>query len=252
MQQIEGIRWSSCGITHVGLIRKVNQDGFVNLKDKCLWGVADGMGGYLDGDFASAKIVNTLTQIEPEKTIGTTVKKIYQQLNLVNSVLIEQAENYGKNQIIGSTVAILYAKQQYCVAMWSGDSRIYLFRRGVLKQLTRDHNNESKLLAEGFSSDEIQFHPQAQALTHAIGGEKEVYLDAQIQEARYGDVFLLCSDGLNKELSDSEIEAVLRQLPYQEAMHHLMGLALQRRARDNITIILVKVSKERARNNLNN
>jgi len=243
MQVFNEIRWCSCGRTHVGMTRKINQDAFVNLHDKCLWAVADGMGGHLDGGIASAEVVNSLKLFEPEKTIGLTVKKIYQQLNEVNDALIEQAAVYGNNQVIGSTVAILYAKQQYCVVMWSGDSRIYLFRREVLKQLTRDHNNESKLLAEGLSPDKIKFHPYAQTLTHAIGGEQEVYLDAQIQETKHDDVFLLCSDGLNKEVSDSEIEEVLRQLPYQEAMHHLMELALQRGARDNITIVLVKVSR---------
>lgn len=242
-QPTNEILWSSCGSTHVGKSRKVNEDAFVNQPNKCLWVVADGMGGHLDGDFASAKIVSILKKIEPAKTIGTTVKKIYQQLIEVNTALIDAAAVYGNNQIIGSTVALLYAKHQYCVAMWSGDSRIYLFRRGVLRQITRDHTNETKLLEAGLSTDEIQFHPYAQILTHAIGGEKEVYVEAQIQEGRQGDIFLLCSDGLNKEVSDIEIEKTLQQLPYQEAMHQLMELALQRVARDNITIILVNVSK---------
>lgn len=242
-QVVNEMIWSACGETHVGMIRKINQDAFVNLQDKCLWAVADGMGGHLDGGFASTEIISSLKLFEPEKSIGTTIKMIYHRLNEVNNQLIEQAAVYGSNQVIGSTIAILYAKQQYCVAMWSGDSRIYLFRRGVLKQLTRDHNNESQLLSEGLTIEEVQFHPYAQVLTHAIGGEKEAYLDAQIQEIRDSDIFLLCSDGLNKEVSDSEIEEVLMQMSYQEAMHHLMDLALQRGARDNVTLILVKVSK---------
>ena len=230
------IAWFSCGRTHIGMVRQVNQDAYANLPNKSLWVVADGMGGHKDGEFASTEIVNCLKQFEAEKTIGTSVKKIYQQLNRVNQTLFEHA---GEHTIVGSTVAVLYAHQQNCVVMWSGDSRIYLMRHGGLKLLTHDHNHESKLMAEGLRSEEIKDHPYAQILTHAIGGEQEVYLDSQIQELRNKDVFLLCSDGLNKEVTDSEIEEILKQMPYQKAVNHLMDLALKRGGKDNITIVLV-------------
>jgi len=228
----------------VGGVRKINQDAFTDLPEKGLWVVADGMGGHKDGAIASEAIISAFKQFEPEKTIGATVKKIHQQLDKVNGALIEQAALAGENEIIGSTVVILYAKQQRCVFVWSGDSRIYLFRRGQLRQLTHDHNNESALLAEGFNAEEIKNHPYAQVLTHAIGGEAEVYLDAQIQEVRHGDIFLLCSDGLNKEVSDGEIESILAQMPYRQAVNSLMELSLQRGGRDNITIVLAQVLRE--------
>jgi serine/threonine protein phosphatase PrpC len=240
MKPENNIVWTSCARTHTGRVRKVNQDAFVNYPDKCLWIVADGIGGHKDGGIASNAIVGAFKQFEPEKTIGASTKKIYQELDRINSVLVKQAAVAGENLVVGSTVAILYVNQQRCVVVWSGDSRIYLFRRGRLKRLTYDHNNESKLLAEGFSSEEIKVHPYAQILTHAIGGELEVYLDAQIQEIKLGDVFLLCSDGLNKEVSDSEIEHALTQMPYQQALNFLMDLSLQRGGRDNITIILAQ------------
>ncbi len=243
MKLMTKVQWSSCGRTHVGMVRTINQDNFADLPDKRVWVVADGMGGHKDGHLASTKIVEMLKQFEPEKAIGTTVKKIYQCLHEVNQTLIAQAAQTGGNDIIGSTVVVLYANRQSCIAMWSGDSRIYLFRRGELKQLTRDHNNEAALLAEGYSPEEVTLHPYAQILTHAIGGEETVYVDAQIQEVCHGDIFLLCSDGLNKEIADSEIEDVLRGMPYQQAMNHLMELALQRGARDNTTLILVQADK---------
>ena len=241
--------WSSWGRTHVGMIRKINQDAFADLPDKRLWVVADGMGGHKNGGFASDEIIKTLKKFEPEKWIGSTIKKIYQQLKKVNYVLLEQAAMAGDNVVIGSTVAILYTNQTSCVAIWSGDSRIYLFRRGELKQITRDHNNERRLLSEGFSPEEVKAHPYAQILTHAIGGEPEAFLDAQIQEINQGDIFLLCSDGLNKEVADNEIEDVLRRCSYQQAIDDLMDLALQRGGRDNITIIIVQAPKEREFNN---
>lgn len=97
-----------------------------------------------------------------------------------------------------------------------------------LKQISRDHNNESRLLAEGFSIEEAGAYPFAQALTHAIGGEENLYLDAQIQEIRSEDIFLLCSDGLNKEVCDTEIESILKKASIEESLTQLIELALER------------------------
>lgn len=238
MKPEKTFKWSSCGRTHVGTIRKVNQDAYANLPEKQLWIVADGMGGHKDGEVASNKIVGAFQNFEAEKTIGSTANKIHQQLTEVNGELIELAT--GKNEVIGSTVVALYAQQQHAIVIWSGDSRLYLFRRGQLKQLSRDHNNESNLLLKGFSREEVKVHPYAQILTHAIGGEEMVYLDAQILEVIDNDLFLLCSDGLNKEVSDSEIEACLEQMPYTQAIDSLMELSLQRGGRDNITVVMVQ------------
>lgn len=238
------ISWSSYGRTHIGKVRRINQDAFANMPEKNLWAVADGMGGHKDGDFASTAIVNALRALEPAQKIGVTVKRIYRQLHRVNQSLLDHAAGDGGNEVIGSTVVILVAKRQHCVTMWSGDSRLYLFRRGILKQLTRDHNNASKLLADGFSPQEVEQNPYAQTLTHAIGGESEVFLEAQALEACHDDIFLLCSDGLNKEITDAEIATVLGQVPYQQAVDQLLDLALLRGGRDNITALLVKCFRE--------
>ncbi len=234
--------WNSYGLTHIGKKRKINQDAFLNLPNKGLWGVADGMGGHRAGEVASSAIIDSLKGIIPEQSIGSTVKKIYYELLKVNQNLINLAAEDGDNEVIGSTVVILLACNQYCVCLWSGDSRIYLFRKGELKQVSRDHNNVSRLLAEGFSINEAENHHIAQALTHAIGGEENLYLDAQIQEIRNGDIFLLCSDGLNKEVFDSEIKSILTKTSIEESLTQLIELALEREAQDNITIVLAQAS----------
>jgi serine/threonine protein phosphatase PrpC len=235
--------WHSYGLTHIGKKRKINQDAFLNLPDNKLWVVADGMGGHKAGEVASASIINSLKSLIPEKTIGSTVKKMVYELLKVNQKLLDlAAEGGGDNEVIGSTVVILLACHQYCVYLWSGDSRIYLFRKGELKQISRDHNHESRLLAEGFSIKEARTYPFAQALTHAIGGEEILYLDAQIQEIRNGDIFLLCSDGLFKEVCNTEIESILKKTSIKESLIHLIELALEREAKDNITMILAQAS----------
>jgi serine/threonine protein phosphatase PrpC len=235
--------WNSYGLTHIGKKRKINQDAFLNLPDKKLWVVADGMGGHKAGEVASAAIINSLKALMPEQAIGSIVKKIAYELHKVNQSLLDlAAEGDGDSEVIGSTVVILLACHQYCVYLWSGDSRIYLFRKGKLKQITCDHNNGSRLLAQGFSIEEVQTYPFAQALTHAIGGERNLYLDAQIQEIRNGDIFLLCSDGLNKDVDDTEIENILKKTSIEESLARLIELALERKALDNITIILAQAS----------
>jgi protein phosphatase len=235
------IFWTSYATTDIGKIRKVNQDTFLNLPDKRLWMVADGMGGHAAGERASAAIADALQALPPEQDIGAAVGKIYRELLNVNRRLIELAHESGHGLVIGSTVAILVAWQRHCVCLWSGDSRIYLFRNAKLKQLTRDHNYLSRMLDEGYSVSEAKNYPFAQTLTHAVGAEPVLYLDSRIQEIRPGDIYLLCSDGLNKEIDDTEIESVLNNTEQLEgAVSALMGLALSRGARDNTTIVLAR------------
>ena len=236
---MSNISWNSFGVTHVGKKRRTNQDDFLNLPNNQLWVVADGMGGHQSGELASKSIVKSLNQIEPGPHLGSTVKRIVLELKKVNQYLVDMAG--GEDDIIiGSTVVILLACNHYCVYLWSGDSRIYLFRNGVLKQLSYDHNNENRLRAEGYSITEIEANQFSQVLTHAIGGEENLYLDAQIQEIRHEDIFLLCSDGLNKEISDAEIESILQNISIEESLNQLLSLSLEREARDNITIILAQ------------
>jgi serine/threonine protein phosphatase PrpC len=233
--------WESYGVTHTGKIRKINQDAFLDLPEKQLCLVADGMGGHKDGEYASAAIVEALLTFTPEKTIGTTVSAIHRKLQDVNQALCRLAKKGGKNEVIGSTVAVLLNYRKYCVSLWSGDSRIYLFRNGKLNQITNDHNYESFLLANGICADQVKAHPFAQSLTHAVGSEEEFFLEVKIQETRPNDIFLLCSDGLNKELADAEIEAILQTTAIKEAVGQLLDLCLQRGARDNVTIVLAQL-----------
>ena len=218
----------------------INQDAFLNLPEKNFYLVADGMGGHKDGEYASSAIVEALATFAPEKTIGTTVSSIYRKLIEVNKTLCQLAKSGGENEVIGSTVAILFNYQKYCVSLWSGDSRIYLFRNGKLNQITNDHNYESFLITSGMSQDFVKAHPFAQSLTHAVGSEEDLFVEAKLQETKPKDIFLLCSDGLNKELTDGEIEAMLQATNIKEAIGQLLDLCLLRGARDNITIVLIQ------------
>jgi serine/threonine protein phosphatase PrpC len=230
--------WDSYGTTHIGNVRKINQDAYLDLPDQHLWLVADGMGGHEAGELASAAIVNALQAFRQEKWLGASVARIYRELLGVNRMLVEMAADNGHDSVVGSTVAMLLASRRHGVCLWSGDSRVYLHRRGCLRQLTRDHNYAAQMLAEGYSSEEADNNPYAQVLTHAVGADPALFLEAQIHEIRPGDIYLLCSDGLNKEVGDNEIETVLNAVAFEQALPELLELCLARGARDNTTIVL--------------
>ncbi len=234
------IQWLSYGETNTGQVRKINQDAYTNIPDKQLWVVADGMGGHKSGELASQAIINALNQLETAKNLGVTVKRIYLELEKVNRSLIDMAFDSSEDEIIGSTAVILIAKNRHCVYLWSGDSRIYLFRNGQLEQISHDHSNINRLLERGVSPEEAKTYPYAQSLTHAIGAETSLYLDAQMQEVKNNDIFLLCSDGLNKEITDIEIENMLKTVSIEQLVPKLIELTLKRGARDNVTIVLAK------------
>jgi protein phosphatase len=237
-----GLSWTSYGITHIGKLRKINQDNLLVLPEQQLWLVADGMGGHQDGEYASQAIAEALKSYKPAKTLGATFAMIYQKLVTVNTLLVDMAAKNSANCVIGSTVALLFIWHQQSICLWSGDSRIYLFRRGKLTQLSRDHNHASKLRMQGYNAEEISNQPYLQTLTHAIGGDSELYLEIQIQQLKSGDIFLLCSDGLNKEVSDTTIEAILTTRPIEEAAAQLVKQSLAAEGRDNITVVVCACS----------
>lgn len=144
-------------------------------------------------------------------------------------------------QRIGSTVAVLLAWDRHCACLWAGDSRIYLFRNGKLKQLTRDHTKIEELKARGeITSEEAIHHPAHNIVTRAVGAVDTLTLDEEIVEIDDGDIFLLCSDGLSSDLSEQEMGAALASSNCLQAAEALVGMALARGGRDNISAVVVR------------
>ncbi|MDX2505135.1 MAG: protein phosphatase 2C domain-containing protein [Gammaproteobacteria bacterium] len=234
------IQWLSYADTNTGKVRKINQDAYSSIPDKQIWAVADGMGGHKSGELASKAIINALNSIETSKDIGVIVKRVHHELDKVNQLLIEMAYDSSNDEIIGSTAVIFIARDRHCAYLWSGDSRLYLFRNDHLEQISHDHTNINMLLENGTSLEEAMSYPYAQSLTHAVGAEAKLYLDVQMQEVKYNDIFLLCSDGLNKEVSNTEIENMINTISIEQLVPKLIELTLQRGARDNVTVVLAK------------
>jgi protein phosphatase len=232
--------WVSAHLSDKGMVRSINEDSCLDRADLGLWVVADGMGGHAAGDLASQMIVQELKSTQPGDSISHLANEVALRLQTVNQRLLEESQRRG-GEIIGSTVVTLLAHDGYCIYQWAGDSRIYLFRRGILKQLSRDHSQIEELIELGMlSADQAEQSAIANYITRAVGASENLELEAEIIEPRDGDLYLLCSDGLNKEVSDDEITEVLENYPFQEAIQQLIDLAMARGARDNITLILVE------------
>ncbi|GAA0358994.1 serine/threonine phosphatase PppA [Bowmanella denitrificans] len=236
--------WTSFAKTHVGNIRKINEDNFLDAPQAGLWCVADGMGGHEKGDTASALIVDYLNALVNMHSFPLRPEQIEERMSLVNHKLVSMAEQLPGASVIGSTVAVLLFDDKLAHCLWAGDSRIYRLRQGRFTQLTRDHSQVEEMVQAGLlTSEQAAIHPAANVITRAIGANDEVHLDLLSFERLPGDRFLLCTDGLNKVMGDAELGGMLLQPTLPELAEDLMQSALQRHARDNITLVMVDVTE---------
>ncbi len=231
-------RSESC--TDKGNVRQINEDACLDLPEKRLWAVADGMGGHDAGDIASRMIVDALRRLDNHAPPGECVDELEETLIAVNRSLQAKAQERDAPTVIGSTVVALLAFPRHCLLAWAGDSRVYRLRAGKLMQLTRDHSEVEDLITQGLlKREEAEEHAAANVITRAVGGTSDFYLDLDLHELAEGDRFLLCTDGLYKELSDAEIEQVLSQPADKDASRALVDAALAADGADNVTVIVV-------------
>ncbi|MCP5421168.1 MAG: serine/threonine-protein phosphatase [Gammaproteobacteria bacterium] len=236
--------WSSADRSHVGMVRKINEDACLALPDLGLWAVADGMGGHEAGEVASQMIIDALRQVPGELPWEAFIAAVQAQLQSVNERLREESNRRYQQRTIGSTVAILLAKDDQCACLWAGDSRIYRLRNNQLQQLTRDHSHVQELVDQGLiDPDQAHDHPLGNVITRAVGSAEALEVDVRIQDLQASDVFLLCSDGLNKAVTDAEIARLLNVTDNHEVVQSLIHLALVRGASDNVTTIVVRVAE---------
>lgn len=232
----------SAGKTHPGLVRMKNQDAFIALPEKGIWVVADGVGGHSHGETASQMIVDAVRKITPIIDLHQRVSELEKRIKEVNRHLIDLAKQVGGGEVIASTVAALVASREQCVCLWAGDSRIYGYREGVLTRLTRDHSLVEELKDAGvLSPEQAKDHPEANVIYRAVGKDTNLELDVVMYDIMAEDRFLLCTDGLTKEVMDNEISGQLSMGDSATVCESLLQMAIQRGCRDNITVIVVDV-----------
>lgn len=235
-------------MTSQGNVRDHNEDAILDYPDVGLWGVADGMGGHRGGDVASGMIVETLRQTSRPQSFSAFVDEVDDRLRAVNSALFTRSNSADSQGVSGSTIAVLLTWGRYCITAWAGDSRVYRYRDGALKQISRDHSEVQELLDDGTLTPEANdARLQSNIITRAVGGLEELSLDLELRELRDKDRFLICSDGLYREVSDADIVRHLAKPEPRQACEGLLNQALAGTCADNVSVVVVHFSGSPAR-----
>lgn len=237
--QAQAPAWRSWGLCKPGMKRELNEDALLERAGDGLWAVADGMGGHCAGDVASRAVVDALAGVPPAADLAGFADLAERALSEANGRLRRLAAESGDGRTIGSTVVALLARGGHCAFLWAGDSRLYRFRAGKLEQLTRDHSLLGDM-AGVFSAGEMSSMGRCDVITRAVGAHEELRLSRGEDRAQAGDVYLLCSDGLDKELPHADIDALLKGIGPADAAPALMAEAEARGARDNVTVLVVE------------
>lgn len=236
----------SFGKSDVGLKRSHNEDAWIARNDGGVAVVADGMGGAAAGEVASRIFVETATEVLFRKRSSEkeTVESVEQAFHLANMRILEHAKGNPQCRGMGCTAeAAVFFQHRYVVGH-AGDSRTYLFRQGKLKQITKDHSLVQDQMDQGLIVEaEARNHPHRNIILRAVGVDEALTVDVLCGEARPGDCFLFCSDGLTDMVDDRAIEDVLLQaVDISQQVENLIDLARSAGGHDNITVVLCKVT----------
>jgi serine/threonine protein phosphatase PrpC len=236
-------RFRSWAVTHPGAKRTHNEDAYVDRPDLGIWAVADGAGGHAAGEVASGMIADALQAIPKGLLASELLAQVRLAIERTHVALREEAVRRGPDVLVASTVVVMLARGDHFACLWAGDSRAYLLRDGVMRQITRDHSLVQELLEAGaIGPDEAMHHPRGNVITRAVGAElDDVLLDKVSDRLLTGDRFLLCSDGLCKTLPDSELASLLASIDGTPPQA-VIDAALALNASDNVTAVMVAVS----------
>ncbi len=236
-----GYRWWSSCRTSVGRRRKINEDAYLARPEIGLWVVADGMGGHTRGDYASRMVVDGCQNIQRADTMDEYVARVRAYLGDIHRSVQQEAAAQGPGVVMGTTVVVFIACRREYACLWAGDSRAYLLRDGRLIQLSHDHNQLQELIDRGeIEPQHAKLHPGSSRITRAVGASEHLIVDENRGALRDGDVVLLCSDGLNLEVEDDELAAVLDDYDCDEASQELLDITMERGARDNVTLAVIR------------
>jgi protein phosphatase len=227
-------------VTHPGNVRERNEDSCLVRTDAGLWAVADGMGGHEAGDLASRILVESIDAIEQPDAALDLLEQCEAQIFRANQRIMElsRARN---GATIGTTAAILLVRERHYACIWAGDSRIYLIKNGVIRQLSRDHTEVEELVATGTLSRKDAENWPNNVITRAVGVAEELELEIVTGPAEPDDIFVICSDGLTKHLDDNEILGCAASRDTRAACERMLELALERGGLDNVTVVVVRL-----------
>ena len=242
--------------TDKGRVRGNNEDSFAVDGDLNLFVLSDGMGGYASGEVASKIAVETVVrhcrdgERDPSLTyygglhLGASDlgRRLASGISLANQTIRGEAEKDQSKRGMGATVVAIQLRENRVAIAHVGDSRAYRLRHGAFEALTHDHSFVADQVRAGkMTQAEAESSKLQNVLTRALGPEPEVLVDVTEQVVQEGDAYLLCSDGLFKELSEAQIAGIVGETgDPQDIVTRLISLANEAGGEDNITVVLVK------------
>jgi len=234
------LKWGAA--TDVGLVRSENQDRF--LTSFPLFVVADGMGGHQGGEIASQTTIDSMgSTFGDDQTPAGLVAAIVEANRAVLTKAAEDPALAGMGTTITALALVVDGDDETIAIANVGDSRTYVLRLGDLVQVTDDHSVPEEMARMGLiTRDQVDTHEKRHILTRALGVDEVVEVDLFQVTPYRGERFLLCSDGLVREVGESQIASVLRRIADpEEAASELVTMAITRGGSDNVTVVVVDV-----------
>jgi len=239
--------------SHPGQVRPLNEDA-IGADPSCgLFVLADGLGGYNAGEVAAVMAISSVLErlasavesSNPDEGTFNPDEVIYDTVTDINSGIYNAALNSAAFEGMATTLVIAWFLAGRLWVAHTGDSRLYRYRDSMLEQITRDHSFSQELLDAGMvTEEEARALPAKNLVTRALGAGVDIEPDIQQTDVQTGDVILLCSDGLTEMVGSYEIEGLLsiNEADMHETARRLIDLANESGGRDNISVILVRVS----------
>ena len=248
-----GFYFDSDARSALGLVRNGNEDSaYISGR---LIAVADGMGGHAGGEVASRIAIRALQSMASMLTDETIDSDSTHDL-LINSLHAIDAEigDFAREAIelrgMGTTLTALMIHNDAIALLHVGDSRCYRLRGNTIEQLSNDHTVIQELLSQGaITPTEALDHPQRSVLTQALMGEGNVAPILQLFDAKEGDRYLLCSDGLSGVLTEKEIKLLLKKRDRKAVVQALIDATYIQGAPDNITVLIADITREEVTTN---
>lgn len=231
----------------IGLVRRSNQDsyGFKICDDNTAWAVVcDGMGGANGGNVASSLTVETVSEfmskydnsLDNNKTVDFLVCAVQK----ANRIVYEMQKNKNELSGMGTTVELVFVKDNTAHIVHAGDSRVYCMRDNRIQQVTVDHSIVQEMVNNGeITPEEAQTHPNKNYITRAVGVNSDINLDYIEVPFEPGDTILICTDGLSNYVKKEEILEYALNYKGETLPQGLIELAKSRGGNDNITIAVI-------------
>ena len=253
------LSWAFAGKTDPGCVRANNEDGLLIYDEVGLVAVADGMGGHNSGEVASGLALSTIRdlaarmlagdkRIVPERggaALSVRGRQLSYFLETANTMIFEKGRAFPKDAGMGTTVVAALVDERSLTVAHVGDSRLYLYRNGLLTQLTEDHSLVGDQVRRGLITAEAAAHSALQnILTRALGAEASVKVDVSEHPVLPGDVLLLATDGLNKMVGDDDVARLLGREPAPgRSVVTMVEAARQAGGSDNITVVCGRLER---------